>query len=149
MLERYPEIEEEPTEIVSRVVQLFEKRGRLKVGGRIPVPVAFAFSKSDALKDIIHPSSMILRDTRHEEGFNAADCERLSEEVMECVREWHGGQLLEQAREKFKSCCFFAMSALGQLPGTDLRINRVAPLRIADPLLWLLWKRGYLPTAGD
>jgi hypothetical protein len=141
---RYPAFEVEPAEVVARVITLFETRGGLRAGGKIPVPVAFAFSKSDGLKALVHPTSQILRDSRHEGGFNLPDCQRLSDEVMECVREWDNSQLLNLVRQKFSHYCFFAISALGQLPAEDLSIQPVAPRRVADPLLWLLWKRGYL-----
>lgn len=147
MRDRYPKEPGDPAGVVSQVIQLFERHGGLRVGGKIPVPVAFAFSKSDDLKGIVHPSSMILRDSHHEDGFNADDCGRLSEEVEECIREWDGPNLIGLAQRKFRSYSFFALSALGQCPDKDLRIHNVSPVRIADPLLWLLWKQGYLSTA--
>jgi len=142
--QRFQAIEIEPAEVVARVITLFETRGGLKAGGRIRVPVAFAFSKSDGLKSFVHPSSQILRDSRHDGGFNLPDCQRVSEEVEECIREWDDSQLLNLVRRKFSHYCFFALSALGQWPAADLSIQPVAPRRVADPLLWLLWKRGYL-----
>ena len=120
----------------------------MRIGQQIPVPAAFAFSKSDALKGLVHPTSTILRDSRHECGFNLADCERVSEEVMECVKEWDGPRLVDLVRTQFRTSCFFALSALGQSPKETLEIDPVAPLRVADPLLWLLWKLGYLPVTN-
>lgn len=154
--ERYPKFEIGPTDIVSRVIELFETRGRLAAGQQVPVPVAVAFSKSDGLKELmrpdrtklVHPTSAINRDSQHDGGFNDDDSVRLSEEVIECVRQWEDPGLVKLITTKFKTYRFFAMSALGQLPEkNDLRINKVSPLRIADPLLWLLWQRGYLPKA--
>ena len=81
---RFGQIEASPAEVVSRVINLFETRGGLRIGHKIPVPVAFAFSKCDALKGIVHPGSLIVRDSRHDGGFNVDDCVMLSEEVMEC-----------------------------------------------------------------
>lgn len=143
---RYEAIEVEPAEVVARVITLFETRGGLRAGAKIRVPVAFAFSKADGLKHFVHPSSQMLRDSRHQGGFNLADCRRVSEEVMEYLREWDDSQLLNLVRRKFRQYSFFALSALGQLPAEDLSIEPVAPRRVADPLLWLLWKQGYLPA---
>jgi len=147
LLKRCPLLQVQPTEVVSRVINLFESRGSLKAGRKIKVPVAFTFSKSDVLKDLVHRSSPILRDSRHQHGFDEEGCRRLSEEVAECVREWDGPQLVNLARDKFHTASFFAMSALGQMPDENLAIEAVSPLRIADPLLWLLWQRGYIRGA--
>lgn len=154
--QRYPKVEIGPAEIVSRVIELFETRGRLAAGQRVPLPVAVAFSKSDGLKDLmrpdgrrlVHPTSAINRDSHHDHGFNEDDSARLSEEIIECIRQWEDPGLVKLVTTKFKTSRFFAMSALGQLPAkNDLRINKVSPLRIADPLLWLLHQRGYIPKS--
>lgn len=141
---RLPRVENDPSEIVARVINLFEQRAGLRAGQKIGVPVAFALAKSDLLKGIVHPGALLLREGRHDGGFNLNDCHRLSVEVMECVREWDSPQLVDLAQKSFQSFSFFAVSALGELPDADLRIRSVSPLRVADPLLWLLWRRGYI-----
>jgi hypothetical protein len=146
LLPRFPKIPVDPAEVVSRVINLFERRAGLRVGQKISVPVAFAFSKSDLLNGVVHPTSPILRDSQHPGGFNLEDCRRVSEEVMECVREFDSPQLVDLAEKKFRSYCFFAMSALGQLPDEQLRIRPPDPRRVADPLLWIFWKRRYIPA---
>jgi hypothetical protein len=148
---RLPMVENDPAEIVARVINLFEQRAGLRAGQKIGVPVAFALAKSDLLRGIVHPSALLLREGRHDGGFNLPECQRLSAEVMECVREWDSPQLVDLAEKSFRSFSFFAFSALGELPDQDLRIQSVSPLRVADPLLWLLWRRGYiraLPERG-
>jgi hypothetical protein len=141
---RLPRIDTDPSEIVSRVINLFEQRAGLRAGQKINVPVAFGMTKSDLLEGIVHPSSLILRDGRHHGGFNFEESQRLSSEVKECIREWEGPQLLDLAEKSFRASNFFAVSALGELPDSDLRIRTVSPIRISDPLLWLLWYRGYI-----
>lgn len=149
LLRRVPKQAVDAAEVVSRVINLFESRRGLRPGQMIPIPAAFVFSKSDLLRGLVHKTSRILRDSRHEGGFNIADCRRLSEEVVECVREWDSPQLVDLADRKFRSYSFFAVSALGQLPKDSLEIDRVSPLNVADPLLWLLWKRGYIPALRE
>lgn len=146
---RLPKIETDPSEIVSRVINLFEQRAGLKAGEKIDVPVAFAFAKSDMLKGIVHKTSLLLREVRHQGGFNRSESERLSEEVKECICEWEGPQLVDLAQKSFRTHSFFAVSALGELPDTDRRIRSVSPLRVADPLLWLLNRRGYIRALPD
>ena len=107
-----------------------------------------ALLKCDMLKGIVDPKSRIHRDSRHEGGFNFAECMRVSHEVMEHIREWDSPQLCHQA-EKFESTCFFAFSSLGELPDYDMRIRSVNPHCVADPLLWVLWKLGYIRTLEE
>jgi hypothetical protein len=142
-------IEKQPVdaaEVVSRVINLFESRRGMFPGQKIPVPAAFVFSKSDLLKTLVHGTSRIIRDSRHDGGFNLAECRRRSDEVIECIREWDSPQLVDLAERKFQTFSFFAVSALGQLPRASMEIDPVAPLNVADPLLWLLWQRGYIPA---
>lgn len=144
-----------PDRLISRVIQLFQRRAGLGPGGRIRPPVAFAFSKSDLLRPILDRNSRILRDCRHDGGFNEEDCRQVSDEVARCLTRWGEGRLVQLVRDTFGQSQFFALSALGQLPVPDsggrLRLTRsISPLRVADPLLWILWRCGYIPTAdGD
>lgn len=139
-------VDADPLAIVSLVANQFETYGRIRAGQKITVPTAFAFSKSDLLKYVVHPTSPILRDSRHAGGFAARDALRVSEEVESCALSHDSRPIVELANERFKTRQFFAFSALGQLPSAQLRIKRPAPLRVADPLLWLLWQRGFIPA---
>ena len=143
-----------PDRLLSRVIQLFQRRTGLGPGGRIRVPVAFAFSKSDLLRPVLDKNSRVLRDCRHEDGFNQEDCRQVSDEVARCLTRWGEERLVRLVRDTFATSQFFALSALGQLPVQDgpgvLRLTRaISPLRVCDPLLWLLWKCGYIPTSPE
>jgi hypothetical protein len=144
---RLPPVEHDPVEIVARVINLYERRLGVAAGQKIRTPAAFVLSKSDLLKDLVHRGSLLCRDSCHDGGFNAADCALLSGEVRECIRSWDGPQLVDLAERSFSSAAFFAVSALGEMPDESMRLHTVCPLRVADPLLWLLWKRGYVRTA--
>jgi hypothetical protein len=50
-------------------------------------------------------------------------------------------------RSRFDDFQLFAVSALGQVPGVDGTVSPLSPRRVADPLLWILWRLGYLPAA--
>ena len=137
-------IEVEPSEIVSRVIDLFQRRRGLKAGQKIPVPVAFTLTKSDMLAGIVHPSSRILHDSSHHGGFNRTECEEVSEEVVQMITDSESSHLANLAESQFKTSAFFAVSALGELPDAQNRLRSVNPRRVVDPLLWLLWKRGHI-----
>ena len=139
-------IDFDASDMISRVVNLFQSKGGLKPGEKISVPAAFAFSKLDLIESLISPRSLLRKNNVHRGGFNLKNIQKLSEEVIECTKEWESPKLANLAKSKFKSHCFFALSALGQSPKNDLQIDRVAPKNVADPLLWLLWKNGYIPS---
>lgn len=143
-----PLIGTEPADVVDIVVRLFHERERVRADSKIAVPVAFVLTKSDLLKHIdkaIHPGSPIARDSHHTGGFDAPDSQELSREVMQCIANWESSELVDKAKSFFHDYSFFAMSALGGQPddGTN-RLKTLSPLRVIDPLVWLLWRRGYL-----
>jgi len=47
---------------------------------------------------------------------------------------------LSNAQRNFKSVEFCAVSALGSEPSGDRLVERIAPRRVIDPLLWVLYK---------
>ena len=148
LLKRFPRAPIDQAEIVARVINLFERRRGLRPGQSLPVPIAFTFAKSDLFRGFVDPSSRILRQSRHEGGFDESDCMRLSGEMASYLKQWGSTRLLHLAQEKVRTSAFFALSALGQTPeDRTLRLHRaVEPRRVADPLLWLLRQRGYIPA---
>lgn len=134
-------------EVIQGAINLFEGNG-LRADQKIRVPVAVAFTKTDMLEGIVDPHSPILRDSSHDGGFDEGDCQECSGEVAYYLRKWGCSDLTRLVRTRFTDSQFFAVSALGQMPGQDLSLGTISPRRIADPLLWLLWKRGYIPRSS-
>ena len=144
---RLPAIDQDPMEIVTEVLHVFMKGNILRPGGKLKIPVAFVLSKCDLLDRLVYPGSTLLQDSSHPRGFDVEGCRQLSEEVSQYVREWDSPQLIDVAHDSFQEYSFFATSALGVLPEDKTR--RIPPpsyRRVSDPLLWLLWKRGYIPA---
>ena len=80
----------------------------------------------------------------HRGFFNAKDHEKNSEIVGDLLEDW----LDESIRGRlgvYKDHAFFAISALGGNPDEkgDLR-HTPQPVRVADPFLWMLWKKGFI-----
>jgi hypothetical protein len=138
-----------PVQVVDEVIKLYHREG-VRVSGRINTPVAFALTKSDLFaktRGLLDKNSALLRDSSHPGGFDRGGCEELHREVVECIRQWDSAELVEKARNNFSHFQFFALSALGSQPKGSELIQSITPKRIADPLLWLLWIRGYIPEA--
>jgi hypothetical protein len=139
-------IETQPSDIIALVRNLFEGRGLVRAAQKLPVPVAVTLSKCDLLQGLVYPGSALLRDSDHKGGFDRDSCGQVSQEATEYLKLWGLGRLLDQVAGLASNYSFFAVSALGSLPDKNLRIRSVSPRRVADPLLWLLWQRGYLPA---
>ena len=60
------------------------------------------------------------------------------------VDKWNGGGFVQKANA-FKESAFFGLSALGCNPD-DLNgtVPIVAPMRVEDPFLWLLYKNKFI-----
>jgi hypothetical protein len=154
MQQRCPLVtDDSPYRLLERVINFFQRRRGRAPGHRIRVPVAFAFSKSDLLEGVVDRGALLHRQSRHPGGFNHADCRQVSDEVARCLSRWGEQRLVTLVSGIFADYSFFALSALGQLPvDTGGGVNRltkpIQPRRIADPLLWILWRCGYVPEAG-
>ena len=131
-------------EVIQGAINVLEQCNGLRADQTIPAPVAVAFTKTDMLEGIVSPQSPMLRDSRHAGGFNEADCLECSKDVEYHLRKWGCSDFSHLVRSRFKDSQFFAISALGHMPGQNLALRTVSPRRVADPLLWLLWKRGFI-----
>lgn len=131
-------------EVIQGAINLLERRDGQGARGKIAVPIAVVLTKTDMLEGIVDPSSPIVRDCRHADGFNEDDCLACSQEVEHYLQLWGCGDVVHLVRSHFADVQFFAVSSLGQSPGPGGRLAAVAPRRVADPLLWMFWRRGYL-----
>ena len=87
-------------------------------------------------------------DTARDRG-DARGCDALHQEIVERIRRYDSTELLQLADSYFPNHRFFALSALGAMPkndGAKKLTKDITPNRIADPLLWLLWQRGFIPA---
>jgi hypothetical protein len=149
--QRLKAVQADPAVVVDRMVGVFQKRGRFRADRKISVPAAFVLTKSDLFRDVpglVYDRSPLFRDSRHQGGYDQAGGAELSRELEECVRTWDSAELVRKADNNFCTWSLFAVSALGAEPDpTTLKLTQPpAPSRIADPLLWLFWQRGYIPA---
>ena len=133
-----------PHDSVVNVMNMFDRSAHSK----IKVPVVFAFTKSDMLRHIV-PDARFLKDSVHDGAFNRTDYAAVDDEIQACIHDWDGPAFLDLVRGSFSNYSFSAVSAFGDAPRFDpvtnaLRINALAPIRVADPLLWLLKQEGHI-----
>ncbi len=128
----------ESEDIISRVAMLIRKAKGLSQETLIKIPIAIAFSKIDALNNLIDASSPLKYESNHNGHFNFSDFESLNTEMSELLREWSGQYIIQQVKTNFAYYGFFGLTALGANPHDGTKIVRIRPLRVEDPFLWLL-----------
>ncbi len=136
----------ETSEILSRIVRLIRK-GRRRQTGRVPIPLAVAFSKFDAVGSVdglVGPQLQLHSHPSHDGGFNVADYEAVNDEMQSLIASWGSADLIQQIKGSFTTFGFFGLSALGCNPHRNKRIPHVIPKRVEDPFLWLLYRHGFL-----
>lgn len=137
----------DPAWVVDQVLGTIRKD---RSEGKLNVPAGFVLTKSDLFQqipDIVDSNSAIGRESVHRNGYDVVGGEDLSREVQQHIINWESRELVDKATDNFSDHSFFAVSALGANPYADLRLKHPPqPCRVGDPLLWLFWKRGYIPA---
>ncbi|MEV5829480.1 hypothetical protein AB0L25_28345 [Spirillospora sp. NPDC052242] len=135
----------EPLNVIARVTDTLRGRHGARPGEPLPVPVAVALTKMDALRpDLLRQSA--LHRTRTGAGvLDLDDRDAVHEQVRALLHDWQAGQLDTYLGQQYAEHAFFALSALGGVP-EDGRVGAggVRPHRAEDPLLWLLYRFGML-----
>ncbi|MFE2322513.1 hypothetical protein ACFXD5_01030 [Streptomyces sp. NPDC059385] len=148
-----PVVETPPQQIAGDLAAQLRARGRGSSRGRVTTPVAVAVTKTDSLAPLLDPHSPLLRNAEHRAGAVDED-DRLAvhEEMRSLLDGWDSGALLRQLERDFAQLSLFGLSALGSPPPAhapaDAPKSGPQPLRVEDPLLWLLGLGGLLPQAS-
>lgn len=135
-------------DIMSRVSKLIRNEREMQGEEKIDIPVAFAFSKFDAISELIPKGSTILEPSPHcyEKAFDRKDAYNVDMEIRSLLIEWGAEAFLSQVDVNYNRYSYFAVSSLGMdnNPKEERRIDRPRPHRIEDPLLWLLKEKGVI-----
>ncbi|MCB0629925.1 MAG: hypothetical protein R2824_02405 [Saprospiraceae bacterium] len=135
--------------VFQQVYNLLEKQGLVKLKARSPVPIALTFSKIDEvirnnlLDDDIEDFSIRKNSKYLEEGFyDQAELEEVSHDMRSLLTLWEEEGFIAGVESKFSQTAYFGVSALGATPKGG-KIEDVRPLRVLDPLVWILDKIGF------
>lgn len=130
-----------PASIIGRVRACF--RQQQGPTSKIKVPTAFVLSKSDMLSPsasttpLLSRYSPIFKASVHRGGYDVEDGIQVSNEVATLLKETGAGIIVSTA-SIFEPHAFFAVSATGGPPDSTHHFSSIAPLRVLDPLFWLL-----------
>ncbi|CCK26613.1 putative LigA [Streptomyces davaonensis JCM 4913] len=146
-----PVVETPPQQIVADLARRLHAHGKGGSRGRVATPIAVAVTKTDMLRPLLDPHSPVLRNAPHPDGA-LDDDDRLGvhEEIRSLLTDWESGRLVRQLELDFAEFALFGLSALGAPPPAeapaDVPKSGPQPIRVEDPLLWLLARRGLLPV---
>lgn len=140
-----PETTADVYTMLGRLGGLIREARGIAAGKRIDVPLAIAISKIDALGGLLPSNHPVFALPRHDGSFDRDVARNISEAMRAEAVAWVGERLDSHLREEFSDYAFFGVSALGASPVDGHLRNGVAPLRVEDPVLWLLDEWGALP----
>jgi hypothetical protein len=143
-----PTVAQDQVEMVQGVAEVL--RGS-RHNGRVTTPLAFVVAKIDALTDLLPPGTTLARPGNHDRAYDETDGQQVHDEVRAVVHGWtNGATLINLVQNTFSDHRFFGMSALGFSPvsAEQLSPQGIHPLRVEDPMLWLLARFGLIPTRG-
>ena len=132
-------------EIVQRLAELLRRRRKMSGGQKISTPIAIAIGKTDTLSESLPTNSAVRRQGAHDGVYDDADGQYVHDEIRATLSSWADGEaLINTVANNFANYRFFGMSALGITPPDNQHVSSsgIHPLRVEDPLLWLLSKFG-------
>jgi Double-GTPase 2 len=136
-----------PEHIVTRLHHLFKEENLLRAN-KVTIPIAFTLSKIDALLaamgDDIEAGSELRKPGLHCGYVDVGEMQSVSTEVANYLRTWLSPNFCSIIAEDFAHYSYFGVSSLGEPPDAHNRLSIVSPVRVEDPLLWILYKFGLL-----
>lgn len=146
---RLPEENTDTNTILNRTIEIIRSgSGNTNLGKKIDIPLAIAFTKIDAVDDMIDPASCLKNDSTHirKGAFDLINFQDANEEMQSLVESWLGMELYQTVSTQFSTFAFFGLSALGSNPDADNKITKFRPFRVADPFLWILSQEKIIPN---
>ncbi len=134
---------EHPEHVVNRITDVIRQNRKVPSGRLIDIPLAVAFAKMDAIIPRLQEGHALAQ--RPPNGSKAAYDETLGRKTDEHVRtllkSLDADGIDNHLRLNFKNYRYFSISALGREPNYEQRTVSdagVMPLRVDEPLVWLL-----------
>ncbi|MGP2440643.1 TRAFAC clade GTPase domain-containing protein [Streptomyces sp. JW3] len=148
-----PAVETPPEQIAADLATQLRAHGRRGARGRVSTPIAVAVTKTDMLGTLLDPHSPLLGNAPHQGGvYDDEDRLAVHEEMRSLLADWDSGTLMRRLELDFAEVSLFGLSALGAPPPADAPADAPKsgpqPVRVEDPLLWLLSRQGLLRVRG-
>ena len=145
-----------PTQILDKFYNAYVLQNpHLSLGDKIPVPTAFVLGKVDMLGDYTAAHPEFNNPPAHKGGVDLKSIETSSLATCAVLKDLRGDALCGTIESRFSNHCFFAVSCGRRWTEPDPNnpaklIGRFQPnpYRIMDPILWMLWSNGRIPSTS-
>lgn len=141
-----------PEEVIDAITNVLRSAGNVKRTKKIKQPIAVVVSKIDAFFDQIQEDHPLRRPSSNRALFDESEAETVHDHVGLLIQQWGGAGLIRKLEHNYTRFRLFGASALGAEPDyASQRVNSrgLLPHRVAEPLLWLMAIRGFIPSTGE
>lgn len=141
-----------PEAVLDAITMVLRTAKGVKRNKKVKQPIAVVISKIDAFFDQIPSDHPLRQPSSSRPIFDESESQTVHDHVGSMVEQWGGAGLIRKLEHNYTTFRLFGASALGAEP--DYRSRRVnsrglLPHRVAEPLLWLMATRGFIPSTGD
>lgn len=141
-----------PEAVLDAITLVLRTAKKVKRNKKVNQPIAVVISKIDAFFDQIPADHPLRQPSSSRPVFSETESLTIHDHVGSMVEQWGGAGLIRKLEQNYSAFRLFGASALGAEPDySTARVNSrgLMPHRVAEPLLWLMANRGFIPTAGE
>ena len=137
-----------PTQILDKFYNAYVLQNpSLSLGDKIPVPTAFVLGKTDMLEASLAAHPEFNNPPAHKGGVDLKSIETSSQATRAILEQLGGSTLCGTIESRFSNHRFFAVSCGRKfVDSTGAARFQPLPSRIMDPILWMLWSNGRIPS---
>jgi GTPase SAR1 family protein len=148
-----PREESNMATILGRACNIIRSIRKMRQKDVIKTPLAVAFTKCDVIirdpesseeSTVVLGSDSSLTIDRKKGVYDSVNFKQISAEIESYIDNITEGEFTQVVKANFSEYQYFALSALGSNPATDRIDRKISPVRIEDPLIWLLHKNGMI-----
>lgn len=135
-------------DVISNVAMLIRTNMKMRGNKQIDIPVVIAFSKFDALKEIVDSSSKLWKDSPHVStgSFDTIDSKQVNDEMVGLLHMWGAQDFVQKVKTEFSNVIYLPCSAFGNCPDQARNVAPPKSLRLEDGVLWILKELGKIPV---
>ncbi len=140
--------DDQPVTVLENITDLILAKEGSKPRHRIRKPLAIVFCKMDALLHTLSPTSPLLQPAPRTPYLEERDSLAVHHEIQRLLARWEGTRIDQITQLHYRCFRYFGVSALGETPTADNRVSArgIRPIRIGDPLIWILAQLGAVPV---
>jgi GTPase SAR1 family protein len=138
-------------DVLNRIRRIYLQRDGNVSGSRVRVPIVMTLGKSDLLRfglPGLGVNKVFWRQPDYNQGFRLDDFKMVDREVRDILNDFMGPAFVDSCLTSFPNLAFSAVSATGMAPDENDQYREIRPKRCLDPLLWILWRLGYIQPAA-